>query len=158
MKKLTIVLVIVTIITFGVCSSREETICLEQSITPQVVSQFGTNKQLSNYAGAKVRGSNVKALFSLVDTLNVQEVFPINIRYGDVLPDSYDWVVTTNTEILNSGDFIIRDSAYYEVVIQDQLPEGKTDGYLDTIAIRSYSEVKYKNNVSSSGEYTQNEI
>ena len=152
MKKLTILLAIATIITFCVCSSREEKRVVEQPVQPQVVQRPSPNKHISNYAGVKRRGSEVKALFSLVDTLNEQQVFPINIRYGDVLLDTYSWVVTTNTEILNSGDFIVRDSAWYEVVMQDQLPEGKTDGYLDTIAIRSYGEVQYKNNISSSGE------
>ena len=109
------------------------------------------NKQLSSYSGVKVRGTSVKALFSAVENLNSQQIFPIDIRYGDVLPDSYEWTVQT-TQNLNSGDFI-RDSAWFEVVMQDQLPKGKVDMYLDTITIRAYQQPVTTNNVTSpSGE------
>lgn len=152
MKKLTILLAIVTIIIFGVCYVQEKS-----KIPEQIIPTGTTNKQLSNYAGIKVRGSNVKALFRLVENLNEQQIYPVNIRYGDVLPNSYDWSVPT-TQNLYSGDRdSIRDSAWYEVVMQDQLPEGKIDGYIDTIAIRSYGEVQYKNNDFVSGERIQNE-
>lgn len=131
MKKLTILLVIVMFILYGVRyyeDANNPRGCMMDGIAMQT-----KNKQLLNYAGVKKRGSEIKTLFDLVDTLNIQEVFPIAIRYGDVLPDSYDWAVPT-TENLDSVDRI-RDSAWYEVVVQDQLED---DGYLDTITIRAY--------------------
>ena len=95
-----------------------------------------TNKQLSNYAGVKVRGSNVKALFSLVDTLNVQEVFPVPIRYSNADPTGgWQATVSGGTNLNGSGDSV-RDSAYYEVIILDELAQ---DGYLDTIHIKPYA-------------------
>lgn len=155
MKKVTIALFIVLCVVF---IGR----CYYEAQRPKQPVQHGgaqmgglvpqtTNKPISNYVGVKKRGSEVKALFSLVDTLNIQEVFPIDIRYGDVLPDSYNWAVQT-TQNLNSGDSI-RDSAYYEIVMQDQLPENNLDGYLDTITIRAYQQPVTTNNVTSlSGE------
>lgn len=101
--------------------------------TMDVMAAQTTNNQISNYEGVKVRGSNVKALFSLVDTLNVQQVFPVNIRYGAETSGTHTWVAT-GTSYLDSGENI-RESAYYEVVMQDQLAN---DGYLDTIAIKAY--------------------
>lgn len=100
-----------------------------------------TNKQLSNYAGTKVRGSNVKALYSLVDTLNVQEVFPVAINYmgdQDHAGTAISWKAAGGETIeAGSGDTTaIRDSAYYEVIIQDELA---SDGYLDTIHIKAYA-------------------
>ena len=86
-----------------------------------------------------------------MDTLNGQQAFPIDIRYGDVLNNSYDWTVST-TQNLNSGD-TIRDSAWFEVVMQDQLPENNVDGYLDTITIRAYEQpVTTTNSTLLSGE------
>ncbi len=102
--------------------------------TMDVMAAQTTNKQISNYEGVKVRGSNVKALFSLVDTLNTQQVFPLNIRYeASTAAASHTWVAT-GSDVTSSGD-TIRDSAYYEVVMQDQLAN---DGYLDTIMIKAY--------------------
>ena len=151
MKKLTILLAIVTIIIFGVCYVQEESKIPEQIPEQHYIPTGTTKKQLSNYAGTKVRGSQVKALISQVELFNEQQVYPVNIRYGDVLPDSYDWVVST-TRNLNSGD-TIRDSAWFEVVMQDQLPENNVDGYLDTITIRPYSLNMVTNNSPSlSGE------
>ena len=100
-----------------------------------------TNKQLANYAGTKVRGSNVKALYSLVDTLNVQEVFPVVINYmgdDDHQGTAIVWKGAKGETIEGgSGDTTaIRDSAYYEVIIQDELAN---DGYLDTIHIKAYA-------------------
>lgn len=102
-----------------------------------------TNKQLSNYAGTKVRGSNVKALYSLVDTLNIQEVFPVPIRYRgaqDEKGTAIAWKGAPSTgEVIEGGSgdsTAIRDSAYYEVIIQDELA---SDGYLDTIHIKAYA-------------------
>ena len=155
MKKVTIALFMVLCVVFtGRCyyESQKPPVRQYQYHSMDILAAQTTNKQLSNYAGIKVRGRNVKALFSLVDdTLNRGEIFPISIRYGDVLPDSYDWSAQT-TQNLNSGD-TIRDSAYYEVVIQDQLPEGNVDMYLDTITIRAYQQPVTTNNVTSpSGE------
>ena len=133
MKKLTILLVIVMFILYGVRYYEDAN--NPRGCTMDVMAVQTKNKQLSNYAGVKIRGSMVNSLFDLVETLNQQQVFPINIRYGDVLPDSYDWSVST-TQNLNSGDRdSIRDSVWYEVVVQDQL---ENDGYLDTITIRAY--------------------
>ena len=131
MKKLTILLVIVMFILYGVRYYEEAN--TPRGSAMNVMAVQTTNKQLSNYAGVKIRGSMVNSLFDLVETLNKQQVFPINIRYGDVLPNSYNWSVST-TQNLNSGD-TIQDSGYYEVVVQDQL---ENDGYLDTITIRAY--------------------
>ena len=99
------------------------------------------NKQLSNYAGVKKRGSEVRALMSLVETLNTQEVFPVDITYAD---DSFTGTRTGSiTWQAASGDTLntdaernaIRDSAWYEVQIYDELAN---DGYLDTIHIKAY--------------------
>ena len=107
-----------------------------------------TNKQLSNYAGVKKRGSEVKSMISLVSTLNSQQVFPVNIKYGTpaatVTPfgtttaTNCNWVAkgtpkTTDGDAAPSG---IRDSAWYEVQIYDMLA---ADGYLDTIYITAYA-------------------
>ena len=157
MKKVTIALFILLCVVFaGRCyyesQKPPELSPMQQHMQNQrTIAAQTTNKQISNYAGVKVRGSVVRALFSLVDALNEQEVFPINVRYDDVLPDSYEWTVQT-TQNLNSGDFI-RDSAWFEVVIQDQLPEGNVDMYLDTITIRAYEQpVTTINSTSPSGE------
>ena len=154
MKKITIALFIVLCVVFaGRCyyESQKPKTPVRHYSNIDIATAQAKNKQLSNYAGIKVRGASVKALFSLVDTLNVQEVFPINIRYGDVLPDSYDWAAPT-TQNLNSGD-TIRDSAWFEVVVQDQLPEGNVDMYLDTITIRAYKQPETTTNSTSlSGE------
>ena len=157
MKKVTIALFILLCVVFaGRCyyesQKPPELSPMQQHMQNQrTIAAKTTNKQISNYAGIKKRGAEVKNLFSLVDILNEQEVFPINIRYDDVLPDSYEWTVQT-TQNLNSGDFI-RDSAWFEVVMQDQLPENNVDGYLDTITIRAYQQPVTTNNVTSpSGE------
>ena len=93
-----------------------------------------TNKQLTNYEDKKVRGSQVKALFDLVDTLNMQEVFPVNIRYGTITK-AYTWASGTNSSpAMDSGDSV-RESAYYEIVMQDMVAN---DGYIDTNEIREY--------------------
>lgn len=91
-----------------------------------------TNKQLSNYEGEKVRGSNLRALFNNVKTLNVQEVFPVDIEFATSnvsnvckIAKGTDW---------KSGDSI-RDSAYYQIVMQD---DKANDGYLDTIYVKQY--------------------
>ena len=134
MKKLTVLLAIVMFILLGI------QIFIEARKEPEPIldihgSAPNINRWLSKYAGVKVRGAIVKELFITVETYNIQQVFPSMIRYGDVLPDSHEWneysKVSPN---LNSGD-IIRDSAFYEVVVQDQLED---DGYLDTIIIRAY--------------------
>ena len=155
MKKVTIALFIVLCMFFcgrGYYESQRPEPPVPNHHSMDVMAAQIMNKQLSNYAGVKVRGTSVKALFSFVDdNLNRQEIFPINIRYGDVLPDSHDWIAPT-TQNLNSGDFI-RDSAYYEVVMQDQLPEGNPDLYLDTITIRAYKQPETTTNSTSlSGE------
>lgn len=93
-----------------------------------------TNKQISNYEDTKVRGSQVKALFDLVDSLNAQQVFPAPIVYGAV-GGTHTWSNGSSTTALDSGDSI-RESAYYEIVMADLL---LGDGYLDTIEIRAYS-------------------
>ena len=139
MKKVAIALFIVLCVFFaGRCyyeSQRPPELSHMETIEDKVAQT--RNKQIALYSGVKVRGSSVKALFNVVETLNEQQVFPINMRYGEVSSDSYDWSTQT-TQNLNSGDSI-RDSSYYEVVMQDQLPENNVDGYLDTITIRSYT-------------------
>ena len=90
-----------------------------------------TNRQISNYEGAKVRGSNLKALFNNVKTLNVQQVFPVDIEFAT--SSSSVCKIATGTD-WKSGD-AIRDSAYYEIVMQD---DKANDGYLDTIYVRQY--------------------
>ena len=150
MKKITILLIIILSVCFVVDSFYDEKEAEELAVQQEMerIKEWeeqqknekisSTNKLLSNYAGVKKRGSLVNSLFDLVETLNEQDVFPIDIRYGDVSPDSHEWnnysKVSPN---LNSGD-IIRDSAWYEVVIQDQLPKENPDKYWDTIAIRIY--------------------
>ena len=91
-----------------------------------------TNRQISNYEGTKVRGSNLKALFANVKTLNVQQVFPVDITFSETNVDSVCKIATGTA--WKSGD-PIRDSAYYEIVMQD---DKATDGYLDTIYVRQY--------------------
>ena len=141
MKKLTIFLLIMWFIAFGIANYQDAK--REEERYREMVLRT-TNPRLSIYEGVKVRGSNVKALMSNVETLNAQKVFPIDIRYGDVLPKSYLWH-TQETKLINpeERDFI-KDSAYFEVVIQDQLPEKKLDGYLDTITIRPYNEYYFR--------------
>ena len=152
MKKVTIVLFIVLCVCVGVRCYHESQLPPEPFPFEHVLaSQVNLNNQLTIYENQELRGTQVKALFNLVEALNRQESFPINIRYGDVLPDSYNWNAQT-TENLNPEN-IIRDSAYYEVVMQDQLPENNVDGYLDTITIRAYEQPVTANNItSSSGE------
>ena len=102
-----------------------------------------TNKQLSNYAGAKKRGSEVKSLISLVETLNTQDVFPVDIVYaGDSFTGTktgnITWQATATvgkTLTASGAPTTIRDSSWYEVQIYDELAN---DGYLDTIHIRAY--------------------
>ena len=91
------------------------------------------NKQLSNYAGDKVRGSSVNALMDLVRTLNIQEVFPVDIKLDTTSTDS-NFKAASGAHYTNSGERV-RDSAWFEVIIKD---DEASDGYLDTIYIRQY--------------------
>ena len=155
MKKITIILFLMWCIVFGVVCYHESQIDYYDACNRGFViltsDTHAVNKIISKYEGRKIRGSEFKILISLVEILNAQKkYFPIAIRYADVLPGSHDWAAPT-TQNLNSGD-TIRDSAYYEVVMQDQLPENNVDGYLDTITIRPYSFVVITNSPSLSGE------
>lgn len=110
----------------------------------QVMAAQTTNKQLTNYAGPKKRGSEVKALINLVNTLNTQQVFPDTIRYGadacldNLAGTNVTWEAASGDTITAAGTTAptsIRDSAWYEVQIFDEL---SNDGYLDTIHIKKY--------------------
>lgn len=140
MKKLTILLVIFFAVVFVADSFYElkKPPRRPQGQTMDTIASQTTNRLIANYVGVKISGSKVKALFDLVETLNIQEVFPIAIRYGEVLPNSYEWnEYSKSSPNLNSGD-AIQDSDWYEVVIQDQLPKEEPDAYYDTIIIRAY--------------------
>ena len=105
-----------------------------------------TNKQLENYAGVKKRGSEVKSLITLVNTLNTQDVFPVDIVYagdsytGTMSSQTFAWAAAGGTTLTSAGSVpaltAVRDSAWYEVQIYDELA---SDGYLDTIHIKAYA-------------------
>lgn len=107
-----------------------------------------TNKQISNYAGTKKRGSEVKSLIALVNTLNIQDVFPVDIVYaapaesyaaaGSTTGVTASWTAG-GSDMSTTGaaaPTTIRDSAWYEVQMFDLLAN---DGYLDTISIKAYA-------------------
>ena len=134
MKRVTIILATVMFIVLGVkyITYRNRPIVLDGPFTPTLQA----NQQLTFYSGKKITSANVKALFDRVAFLNAQLVFPINIRYADSLNASYIWTATTKINV-TSKDMIV-DEGYFEVVMEDQLPQGMYDGYLDTITIRPY--------------------
>ena len=72
------------------------------------------NKQISSYAGNKVKGSTVQAFLDKVKILNAQETFPINLE-GTAPAD-------------------IKTNALYTIVLTDTKPT-TPDGYLDTYTI-----------------------
>ena len=95
-----------------------------------------TNTQLSNYAGKKTKGSNVLSLMSYVETLNAQDAFPVEIRYGTLT----SYTFTASGADKTSGDrSSIRESSYYEIALEDQLPTNAPDGYYDTVQIKAYN-------------------
>lgn len=106
-----------------------------------------TNKQISNYAGAKKRGSEVKSLIALVNTLNIQDVFPVDIVYAapatsytaaGSITVTATWTAAGSDKSATgtAAPTDIRDSAWYEVQMFDLLAN---DGYLDTISIKAYA-------------------
>ena len=123
---------------------------LEKSVGPQIdiAAIQTTNKQLEIYAGVRKRGSEVKTLINLVNTLNTQDIFPVDIVYAGnaytgtmASQGNLTWAGANGTILTATGAIPkivdIRDSALYEVQIYDELA---SDGYLDTIHIRNYSE------------------
>ena len=58
----------------------------------------------------------------------------MNIRFGDVIPDSYEWTTIEQKNIISLDE--IEYSEYYEVIFQNQI--NPDDYYLDTVAIRAY--------------------
>ena len=93
------------------------------------------NSQLTVYAGDQVRGSVVKEFLSLVDTLNKRGTFPKTIVAGTVT----NYTFTANGTTISSQNIAdIEENAYYEVALQDNLPEVKPDGVLDTYQIIGY--------------------
>lgn len=97
-----------------------------------------TNTQLSNYAGKKVRGSNVLSFLAYVDTLNSQDAFPIDIDSGTM--ENYDFTATGGT-ISSDNRSDIKPNSYYEIALEDQKPDGAVDGYYDTYEIQSYEAI-----------------
>lgn len=155
MKKLTILLVIVMFGIFGVRCLQEPARRAEEQARLEKEKLFAysgprtdrrgtidayawqtTGKNLVNYSGVKRRGSEVKSLFNLVEEYNKKQVYPVPLRYGDIVPNSYEWTATID-ELVDSGDSI-RDNVWFEIVMQNQLE--RDDYFIDTIAIRPYSE------------------
>lgn len=134
MKRITIILAIVMFIVLGV----KCTIYMNRPVSPvkPLNPTVQANQQLTIYSGKKVASVDVKALFERVDIFNAQLAFPTNIRYGDSINDSYVWTATTDINITSKD--MIADNGYFEVVMEDQLPQGMHDGFLDTITIRPY--------------------
>ena len=153
MKKLTILLVIVMFGIFGVRCLQEPARRAEEQARLEKEKLFayrgpGTDlgtmvvfplerigRHLTMYSAVKTRGSTVKSLFSLVEEYNKEQI-PVPLRYGDIVPGSYEWTATID-ELIDSGDSI-RDNVWFEVVMQNQLESD--DYFIDTIAIRPYSE------------------
>ena len=84
------------------------------------------NKQISSYAGNKVKGSTVKAFVDKVTILNAQETFPIELEGAS------DSTVNHKTATTVSA---IKTNALYTIVLSDTKPAGSLDGYLDTYKI-----------------------
>lgn len=95
-----------------------------------------TNTQLSNYAGRKVRGSNVLSFLSYVDTLNSQDAFPIDISAGAVTGYTF---TATGTSITGTNRADVLPNSYYEIALSDNSPAGSLDGYYDTYEIHAYN-------------------
>jgi hypothetical protein len=94
-----------------------------------------TNTQLSNYAGKKVRGSNVLSFLAYVDTLNSQNAFPIDISNGTV--SGYTFTATSG-DITSANKGNVLPNSYYEIALADLQPTGAVDGYYDTYQIKAY--------------------
>ena len=94
-----------------------------------------TNTQLSNYAGKKVRGSNVLSFLSYIDTLNSQDAFPVDIVAGTV--DNYTFTAT-GADVTGANRSSVLPNSYYEIALQDKLPTSAVDGYYDTYQIKTY--------------------
>ena len=85
-----------------------------------------TNSQIMSYAGQKVHGRTVISFLARVESMNEEELFPIDfeIKYENGL----------NEESISSGD-------YYKVELFDELPADKKDGYFDLGVISKYEAV-----------------
>lgn len=97
-----------------------------------------TNTQLSNYAGKKVRGSNVLSFLAYVDTLNSQNAFPIDIKAGTITGYTFTAKNTTSGDITTATKANVLPNSYYEIALADLFPTGAVDGYYDTYQIKAY--------------------
>jgi hypothetical protein len=79
-----------------------------------------TNAQIEGYLGDNVRGTVVASLLQRIEILNSSYTFPIPIVI--IFEDGLSEATISRAE-------------NYKVEAKDNLPQGETDGYYDTIII-----------------------
>ena len=90
------------------------------------------NAQLDVYAGTDIKGSIVKEFLNKVDLLNAKDSFPKDIVAGEITNYTF---TATGTVITDANRGNIKENSYYEIALQDRLPDGNLDGYYDTYKI-----------------------
>ncbi len=80
------------------------------------------NSNLRQYAGSRVRGSQVKSFMAYVEVLNANDTLPIDLEY------------TSGTGCITDASTII-DNAFYSLKLEDKEPSSALDSYYDTITI-----------------------
>ena len=96
---------------------------------PSVESIINKNREVENYCGNKVKGSEVKTLIKIINMSNNQDYFPKDLIIKD----------TSNANITLSGDEYVFDDSMLSKRFEVSVEYGE-DGYVTEVHIENSSE------------------